>query len=689
MLPLTPTKLGRYEILDEIGKGAMGVVYLAKDPLIGRLVALKTFRVGLSVQDREVEQFRARFIREAQSAGILSHPNIVTIHDVVEDAGGGLSFIAMEYVHGTNLKHLLQSDHPLPLPRVAEIVSQVADALDYAHSQRVIHRDVKPANIIITDGNRVKITDFGIARLDTSNLTQEGQLLGTPNYMAPEQVQGKEVDHRADLFALGVVLYEMLTRHKPFQGENLTVVSHRIVYDQFTPPRDFATNLPPGVEKLLTRALEKDPNRRYQRARDLADDLAKVVEESVAGEDLNETQSLSATMALPPAPPPSAAPARRKRSLLGNLRERLGLGPRLQAPPQAAALAAVPPPSPVDGTGSGTAGSRPRRPAEATTASPGAAAAVAPAVAVARRTQPRRSSLRRLVAVGGAAAAVAILLGAVALLWAAWAPGGEIAAGPPPELLPLILKGHEQMRSGEFVEAAATYREAQRLAPDFPVLTKLQFEAEQLARDLEKQVGVEQDIIAQLVAGQRALEERRFADAAAAAQVVLALQPGHPDAFALQAKAKEAEARARQRPEQPQSAQRAGPESSIETAATPEHASTPEATAAVQTASLHIDFDSDSPKGGTVVVYREGKGIWSTAFAGTRRGLFGRKPANPDPIVETVPVSAGDGVFHVVVTPRGEGAKTADATGRLTAGGDHGLQIRLLESKELTAKFLD
>jgi eukaryotic-like serine/threonine-protein kinase len=206
MLPANPTRLGRYEILDELGKGAAGVVYLARDPLIGRLVALKTFRVGYSVKDQELQQFRARFIREAQSAGILSHPNIVTIHDVVEEGEEGVAFIAMEYVRGTNLKQLLQGGTPLGLPFAADIVRQVGEALDYAHSRGVVHRDVKPANIIITADNRVKITDFGIARLDTSNLTQEGQLLGTPNYMAPEQILGREVDHRSDLFSLGVVL---------------------------------------------------------------------------------------------------------------------------------------------------------------------------------------------------------------------------------------------------------------------------------------------------------------------------------------------------------------------------------------------------------------------------------------------------------------------------------------------------
>ncbi|HVT59621.1 MAG TPA: serine/threonine-protein kinase [Thermoanaerobaculia bacterium] len=309
MLPLSPTKLGRYEIVDEIGKGAMGVVYLARDPLIGRLVALKTFRIGYSVKDDDLEQFRARFIREAQSAGILSHPNIVTIHDVVERSDEGLAFIAMEYVRGTNLKSVLQEEKRPTLPYISDIVGQIAEGLDYAHSCKVIHRDIKPANILITSENRVKITDFGIARLDTSNLTQEGQLLGTPNYMSPEQILGREVDHRADIFSLGVVFYEMVTRHKPFQGDNLTVVSHRIVYDQFTSPSVYIDDLPPGVEQILGRALEKDPLRRYARARELADDLRRVVGSIGARDVLNETQSLSSTAVLPAGAAPAAAAA--------------------------------------------------------------------------------------------------------------------------------------------------------------------------------------------------------------------------------------------------------------------------------------------------------------------------------------------------------------------------------------------
>jgi serine/threonine protein kinase len=308
-----PKKLGRYEILEEIGKGAMGVVYLARDPLIGRLVALKTFRIGFSAREDEVAQYRSRFVREAQSAGILSHPNIVTVHDVVDEGLGGTCFIAMEYVKGTNLKQLLQRPDPFPLNFVVEVLAQVAEGLDYAHSRGVVHRDIKPANILITPDNRVKITDFGIARIDSSNLTMEGQLLGTPNYMAPEQIQGREVDHRADIFSLGVVFYEMLTRRKPFQGENLTAVTHKIVYDAFTPPDEIVRDLPKAFTEILSRCLEKDPNRRYPRASEVSRELRAVLQAQQALDDTVATQEVEPLLEEPagagaePSPSPPAA----------------------------------------------------------------------------------------------------------------------------------------------------------------------------------------------------------------------------------------------------------------------------------------------------------------------------------------------------------------------------------------------
>lgn len=274
----------------------MGVVYLAQDPLIGRHVALKTFRITYGMGDRELEQFRARFLREAQSCGILNHPNIVTIHDVVDlsqDENGTL-FIAMEYVKGRDLKSVLQDGEPLELGFVLDVICQVADALDYAHARNVVHRDVKPANVILTDDKVAKITDFGIARLNSSNLTQDGQLLGTPNYMAPEQVQGHEVDHRADIFALGVMLYEMLTHQKPFRGDNLTQVTHKIVHTQPPPLEPFTIGkLPEGIDAVVARVLAKEPAERYQQAGELAVDLRHLRETLRQQQDLSETQDIS------------------------------------------------------------------------------------------------------------------------------------------------------------------------------------------------------------------------------------------------------------------------------------------------------------------------------------------------------------------------------------------------------------
>src|SRR5436309_167708 len=270
-------KLGRYEIVRELGKGAMGIVYLAKDPLIGRLVALKTIRVQ-NGDDDEAKEFQQRFVREAQEAGILNHPAIVTVHDIGQDEPSGVSFIAMEYVEGNNLKEILAQGRPLSFDEIGDIIAQVADALDFAHSKGIVHRDVKPANIILVDGNRAKITDFGIAKIATGgNLTTTGQFLGTPNYMAPEQIRGAPVDGRTDIFSLGICLYECLTRRKPFGGDSLTSISYKIVHEAFPPLHDINPQIPDGYEEIVAHCLAKDPSKRYQRGKDLAAALRAVI----------------------------------------------------------------------------------------------------------------------------------------------------------------------------------------------------------------------------------------------------------------------------------------------------------------------------------------------------------------------------------------------------------------------------
>ena len=270
-------KLGRYEIVRELGKGAMGVVYLAKDPLIGRLVALKTIRATRG-DDEETHEFQQRFIREAQAAGILNHPSIVTVHDIGQDEPTGTNFIAMEYVEGQNLKEILAQGRPLSFDEIGDIAAQVAEALDFAHAKGIVHRDVKPANIIVLDGNRAKITDFGIAKIASGgNLTTTGQFLGTPNYMAPEQIRGAPVDGRTDIFSLGICLYECLTRRKPFGGESLTSISYKIVHEPFPPLHEINPQIPDGYEDVVALCLAKDPGKRYQRGRDLSVALRQVI----------------------------------------------------------------------------------------------------------------------------------------------------------------------------------------------------------------------------------------------------------------------------------------------------------------------------------------------------------------------------------------------------------------------------
>ena len=257
----------------------MGIVYLAKDPLIGRLVALKTIRVAAHADDDEAKEFQQRFIREAQAAGILNHPAIVTVHDIGQDEPTDVSFIAMEYVEGQNLKEVLNQGKALTFDQIADIIAQVAEALDFAHAKGIVHRDVKPANIILVEGLRAKITDFGIAKIASgaANLTTTGQFLGTPNYMAPEQVKGAPVDGRTDIFALGICLYECLTRRKPFGGDSLTSISYKIVHEPFPALHEINPQIPAGFEDVVAHCLAKDPAKRYQRARDLATALRAVI----------------------------------------------------------------------------------------------------------------------------------------------------------------------------------------------------------------------------------------------------------------------------------------------------------------------------------------------------------------------------------------------------------------------------
>jgi len=277
--------VGRYEIIEELGRGAMGVVYKAKDPTIGRTVALKTLR--LDVHGLDAAEMVRRFQNEARAAGVLSHPNIVTIYDAGEC--DGIFYIAMEFIQGTTLHELLAEQHILATEDVIQYSRQICKGLDYAHSHGIVHRDVKPANIMITANGTVKIMDFGIAKAGGS-MTSTGQVLGTPNYMAPEQVKGRPLDGRSDLFSFGVILYEMLTGEKPFVGQNVTTIIYKIVNENPIAPRDLDVTVHPGLSAIVTRALAKSPDDRYQTGADLVRDLESY---KLAGAPLHATSKLA------------------------------------------------------------------------------------------------------------------------------------------------------------------------------------------------------------------------------------------------------------------------------------------------------------------------------------------------------------------------------------------------------------
>ncbi len=328
------SKLGRFEISSVLGQGAMGVVYLANDPEIERPVAIKTVRPE-AMRGESAGEIEARFLKEAKLAGRLQHPSIVTVYDVGRDRD--VCFIAMEYVEGKPLTRYLRASDALPLTAKIGIIRQVAEALAHAHERGVLHRDIKPGNILIAKDGRVKVTDFGIGKFTaaaTSELTRTGQMIGSPAYMSPEQVRGEKVDARSDLFSLGVVLYELLTGVRPFPGESITTLVYQILHTEPRDPRELKADLPMSTREVMARLLAKQPEKRPADARGFVRELGRIekfqrdselTRRAVVAAPAAGTEGASAAAAgapgSPPLPPPSARtsaptePARRRGGL--------------------------------------------------------------------------------------------------------------------------------------------------------------------------------------------------------------------------------------------------------------------------------------------------------------------------------------------------------------------------------------
>ena len=264
------SQLGRYNIIGELGQGAMGTVYKAVDPLIDRIVAIKTINLSLALDEKD--EYESRFYQEAKAAGRLSHPNIVTIYDVGKT--DDIAYIAMEFLQGRELRDILNDGKRMPVEQVINVVAQVAQGLAYAHEYGIVHRDVKPSNIMIVRDGHVKITDFGIARMASAAVrTQTGMVLGSPKYMSPEQVVGQMTDQRSDIFSLGVMLYEMLTGVAPFSGENINAIMYQTLNSVPPPPSTLSPNVPEMLNFIVAKALAKKLEHRYQDAKEFASDL--------------------------------------------------------------------------------------------------------------------------------------------------------------------------------------------------------------------------------------------------------------------------------------------------------------------------------------------------------------------------------------------------------------------------------
>jgi eukaryotic-like serine/threonine-protein kinase len=301
---IEPTQIGKYTIQGVLGKGAMGVVYKAFDPGIERVVAIKTVRKDLVDPDL-VEQSMARFKNEAKAAGRLFHPNIVSVYEYGEDDTN--AFIVMEYVEGTGLRDYLNRNATFDLSQIVAVMTQLLQALDFAHERGVVHRDIKPANLILMPNGTLKVADFGIARVDTSNLTTMGMVMGTPSYMSPEQCQGQPVDRRSDLFSAGVVLYELLANEKPFGGA-VETIAYKICHEEARPPSTVSRlSLSPMMDAVVATALEKNQDSRFQNARAFSRALRQASADIAAADQdpLGATQLNMATVtmqAVPAAP---------------------------------------------------------------------------------------------------------------------------------------------------------------------------------------------------------------------------------------------------------------------------------------------------------------------------------------------------------------------------------------------------
>src|SRR5258705_348358 len=301
-----PWLLGRYEVVAELGKGAMGVVYRANDPMLNRMVAIKTINTEEAGHEGMAE-YEARFYTEDKAGGGINPPNIIIIYDIGKR--GHLVYMAMEYIEGRELREMLADGKPIPVAQAVDIAAQVGEGLAYAHQHQCVHRHIKPANIMITPEGRAKIADFGIARMRSSETrTQTGVIMGSPKYISPEQVVGKRADHRSDIFSLGVILYECVTGSTPFNGEGLSALMYQITNHDPAPPSSANPQVPVMLDYIIAKVLAKAPEARYQSAADFSNDLRECRLQMETGQQGLSPALLATRPPIPVAPQGATAP---------------------------------------------------------------------------------------------------------------------------------------------------------------------------------------------------------------------------------------------------------------------------------------------------------------------------------------------------------------------------------------------
>ena len=630
-------------------------------------------------------------MREAQTAGILSHPNIVTIYDVGEDKETGVSFIAMEYIEGKTIKALLVEMTQFAPDQISDIIGQVAEALDYAHRKGIIHRDIKPANIMITTDGKVKITDFGIAKVASSNLTTTGQFLGTPNYMSPEQVTGASVDGRSDIFSLGVVLYEMLSRRKPFSGENLTTISYKIVHENFTPLADISKNVPGEFDSILGKALSKDPWNRYQRGKDFALALYQAkarFEEQAIFQDLGTMVSSAENL-----------PTMK----FEGLEEATRLdAPSVEDAAQGGTLAIA------EGTGgarsAGPVGDSTREvPDSATSAVAGGAAPAAPGPAPAPAAKRSPSAGKATVwksAVNpkywwGIVAAVIVVVGAGLLVLKSRIPGGEPpkaaeeASRAQLDLQKEVAQGKDLYAKGRYAESLAIFRSVLQRDPSLNAARQYsQMSEEALRNEQQKKADEEKtaQIAAHLQAGRAALDGKDFDTALRESEAVLNLDPKNEEATKLSedtrkrlTQEKKAELRKGEKKKKTESLARVGQTQSKTPAASaaPSPAGSRSAAPSATTpATIRVTFTSPIPKGYLMIAVND-------AIIYRKNFDFGKQ--NGGVLSDTLKVAPGSATVKVWLTTPDSSVKGYQPINATLSGGDSRVLTITLQGKKFSA----